>query len=296
MLQDQALHKQIQRIEGLVQALDTWPDTAARAQATELLQATLALHGSGLERMLDLAWESGPAGQALIDQFAQDPLIGHLLLLHGLHPLDLETRVTQALDKVRPYLGSHGGNVELLGIDAGTVRLRLQGSCHGCPSSAVTLQLAIEEALQEFAPDLGQLIVEGVVEPPKPPAGFIPLTQVQGPARRPPAAPAGHWEPVEGLADLATDAVRVREVAGMPVCFCRVAGQLYAYGATCPACGATLAGAHLAGPRLTCAGCGGGYDVLRAGRGVDRPDLHLDPVPLLVEAGQVRVALLVPAG
>ena len=68
-----------------------------------------------------------------------------LLLVHGLHPYDVETRVARALDGVRPYLGSHGGDVELLGVtDDGVVRLRLLGSCDGCPSSSVTLKLAVE--------------------------------------------------------------------------------------------------------------------------------------------------------
>ena len=296
MLQDQELQKRIGRIEGLVGAIDSWPDAAAREGATELLQTTLELHGAGLERMLDLAWELGDAGPALIEQFAQDPLISHLLLLHGLHPLDLEERVTQALDKVRPYLGSHGGNVEVLDVADGIVRLRLQGSCHGCASSAVTLKLAIEEALHEAAPDIAELIVEGVVERPAPPAGFVPLTQVGGPRHRsaPPPA-AGHWERVSDVADLEAGTVRLRDVAGMPVCFCRVGGQLYAYEGSCPACGRTLAEAQLAGSALTCGGCGTHYDVQAAGRGQDRPDLHLEPIPLLMDHGQAKVALPVAA-
>ena len=89
-----------------------------------------------------------------------------LLLLHGLHPLDLEARVRQALEQVRPYLRTHGGDVELLGVDDGVVRLRMQGSCHGCPSSAVTLKHTIEEAIYDAAPDVAAIEVEGVVEPP----------------------------------------------------------------------------------------------------------------------------------
>ena len=90
-----------------------------------------------------------------------------LLLVHGLHPYDVETRVEQALDGVRPYLGSHGGDVELLGVtDDGVVRLRLLGSCDGCPSSSVTLKLAVEEAIEAAAPE-----VDGIeVEEPRPPA------------------------------------------------------------------------------------------------------------------------------
>ncbi len=112
-------------------------------------------------------------------QFAADPLVGSLLLLYGLHPVDLETRVHQALEKVRPLLKSHGGNVDLLGIDDGVVRLKLQGSCHGCPSSAQTLHNAIEEAIYEFAPDVAELKVEGVAVPSTPPvSGFVPLAQL----------------------------------------------------------------------------------------------------------------------
>ena len=86
---------------------------------------------------------------------------GCILLLHGLHPLDLETRVRQALDKVRPLLRSHGGNVELLGLAGGVARLRMLGSCDGCPSSAMTLKTAIEEAIYEKAPDVTAIEVDG---------------------------------------------------------------------------------------------------------------------------------------
>ena len=86
-----------------------------------------------------------------------------LLVLHGLHPRDTETRVVEALDKVRPYLGSHAGGVELLGVDPeGVVRLRLEGSCDGCPSSTMTVKLAIERAIEEAAPDVTAVEVENL--------------------------------------------------------------------------------------------------------------------------------------
>ena len=116
-----------------------------------------------------------------------------LLLLYGLHPLDLEARVQQALEKVRPLLRSHGGNVELLGIADGVVRLRMLGSCHGCPSSAMTLKNAIEEAIYAAAPDATAIEVEGVAEPP-PPGGIVQIAPL-GAA----LAPEAHPFPVEGL-------------------------------------------------------------------------------------------------
>src|SRR5208282_1894137 len=106
-------------------------------QVREIVQAILDLHATGLERMLDGIAGGALAGVALVEALARDELVGCLLALHGLHPVALEGRVRQALEKVRPYLRSHGGNVELLACDAGVVRLRMVGSCHGCPSSAM---------------------------------------------------------------------------------------------------------------------------------------------------------------
>src|SRR6185503_13186376 len=144
----------------------------ARASAVALIQALMEFHGAGLERMMEIIADSSEGGFAVFDRFAADDLVGSLLLLYGLHPLSLEARVTQALDKVRPYLDSHGGNVELLGIADGVVRLRMQGSCKSCPSSAMTLKLAIEEAIYAAAPDVVSIEAEGVSEQPAA-TGFV---------------------------------------------------------------------------------------------------------------------------
>jgi Fe-S cluster biogenesis protein NfuA len=164
MVQDKNFHQSIQRIEGLIQEVERYQDPAAKAHTREMVQAVLDLHGAGLEKMLEILAEAGEPGLALIDNLARDDLVSSLLLLYGLHPLDLETRVRQALDKVRPYLRSHGGNVELLSTEGGVVRLRLQGSCDGCPSSAVTMKSSIEEAIYEKAPDVAGIEVAAVEE------------------------------------------------------------------------------------------------------------------------------------
>ena len=77
--------------------------------------------------------------------------VASLLLIHDLYPVDLQTRVIEALDTVRPYMESHGGNVELLALEHGVARIRLQGSCSDCSASSVTLELAIKQALDETA-------------------------------------------------------------------------------------------------------------------------------------------------
>ncbi len=171
------------RIETLIQEVATFPDSHARATTEELVQALLDMYGEGLARLLERIADSEASGVALIETFADDDLLGSLLLLHGLHPIDIETRVMQALDTVRPYLKSHGGNVEFISIEDGVARLRLEGSCHGCPSSTLTLKQTIEEAIYKAAPDLDRLEVEGVSDLPRQPARIgTPVTFV--PPRR----------------------------------------------------------------------------------------------------------------
>lgn len=165
--------QRLQKIEGLVRNIESAVDPVVRASAVELMQSLMELHGAGIERIMEITFDTGTVGSQIIDRFADDPLVASLLLLYGLHPADIETRVIQALEKVRPYLQSHGGNVELLGIADGVIHLRLQGSCNGCASSAMTLKLAIEEAIYEAAPDLTAIEVEGVVE--QPPSGLVQL-------------------------------------------------------------------------------------------------------------------------
>jgi Fe-S cluster biogenesis protein NfuA len=156
----------LQRLDVLLREVEGFADPAAQAHTREIVQSLLALHGAGLERIIEHIDAAGESGAAILENCAGDEVAAGLLLLHGLHPLDLETRVLQALDQVRPALRTHGGNVELLGVSDGVVRLRLLGSCHGCPSSAVTMKQTIEEAILGKAPDAIAVEVEGALESP----------------------------------------------------------------------------------------------------------------------------------
>ncbi len=155
----------VTRIETLVQEVSDLPDPRARAIAEELVQALLGMYGEGLTRLLELTMETEASGLALIDTFAGDELLSSLFLLHGIHPIDIETRVLEALDGVKSYVKSHNGNVEFVKFEEGIAHLRLEDSCDGCASSAVTLKSAIEEAIYKAAPDLEGLQIEGTAEP-----------------------------------------------------------------------------------------------------------------------------------
>ncbi len=287
MLDKKDFQKRLQKIETLVQTIESAADPNVRTSAIELMQSLMEINGAGLERMMEIVFESGTTGGAIIDDFAGDELVESLLLLYGLHPLSIETRILQALEKVRPYLLTHKGNVELVGVTEGVVHLKLQGSCDGCASSAMTLKLAIEEAIYESAPDLVGLKVEGVVEQPKPSA-FVQLERakaVGGNERE------NGWKEVSGLASLADGAVRTIEISARPVVFCRIGKDYYAYSESCPECGKTMSAASLEATALVCPSCRGRFDVMRAGRGLDKPNLYLEPFPLLMERGQAKIAL-----
>ncbi|ADJ45573.1 thioredoxin-like protein [Amycolatopsis mediterranei S699] len=139
--------------------------------AEDLVHTLLEFYGAGLARIVELV------DRPLLDRLAEDDHVRGLLVLHDLHPRSTHERVTEALDKVRPYLGSHAGDVEFVEIADGVLRLRLQGTCDGCPSSTVTAKYAIERVVREAAPEISEVVVEGVVPEETGPGGrpLLPL-------------------------------------------------------------------------------------------------------------------------
>ena len=312
------------RVEELLAALGWAGGPAPAAAPEELVRLLLGLYGDALGNIMEVLDSEGPAGARVRDRMLAEPLVESLLLLHDLHPLDAGTRIRRALHRVRPYLGSHAGGVKYLGVGPdGVARLRLEGSCHGCPSSTVTVRLAIEGAVQEAAPEVTEVVVEGMTDPPGPALlqiGRRPDAAASGPPGSPLAGATGSSGPPgpPGAAGGAPGATRPgipvdgagepgwvslpgigppdgRPVAtlagGVPIVVCPVRGTLYAYCDACAACGSSLADGLLAGDTLACPACSARYDVVRAGRAADDPASHLDPLPLITDSRGVRVAL-----
>ncbi len=168
----------MQRIGGLVQQIDSIADPALRSATKDLVQSLMDLHGAALEKALDIVAEAGEPGMDIIGRLGRDSLVSSVLILYGLHPEDLETRVAKAVDRIRPQLRKQGCEVELLGVNEGAIRLRVQTGSHTCGSTAKTVQATLEGAIYDAAPDMSSLVIEGFEE--KPSSGFVSLDKLNG--------------------------------------------------------------------------------------------------------------------
>ncbi len=308
----------LDRVQDLSERVEALEDPRARTLAQELASAIIAMYGDGLERIMAVVHGSREAGATILDELSQDGAVGSLLLIHDLYPVSLHDRVMEALDTVRPYMESHGGNVELVDLTDGVARLVLEGSCNGCSASRATLELAIKQALDEHAPDLAGLEVEGVVEeggsaPASPVTGMalpmadvtLPMADVTLPVadvtlpvadvtlpvvQSAPPPPPPRWLAVDEARRPEPGGLREVTIADRPLLLADVGGSLLAYVDECAACGESLGTGALDGGMLRCAHCGAEFDLPHAGRAAGGEPLQLRPVPLL-EDGGLRVAV-----
>jgi Fe-S cluster biogenesis protein NfuA len=171
----------MRQIGELVQQIESIADPAARASTKKLVQSIMDLHGRALEKALEVVATAGEPGMSIIDRLGDDPLVSSVLILYGLHPEDLQTRVIKAVDRIRPQLRKQGCEVELLDVDEGAIRVRVETGSHSCGSTAKTLQASLEGAIYDAAPDLTSLVIEGFEE--KPASGFVALEKLMAGAQ-----------------------------------------------------------------------------------------------------------------
>lgn len=284
-----------ERVGALLGEIGAIADPRLTERTEGLISLLMQFYGAGIRRMMELADEAGLLEGELLDRFVDNELVSSLLVIHDLHPVDLDTRVQVALDKVRPYLGSHGGDVEIIGIEGDVVRLRMEGSCSSCPSSTVTLNYAIEKAILEAAPEISRIEAQEVQQATTGPliqldvrsgsnAGHAHATETPPPTRT-------EWLVLDQAARPGVSGLAAVELAALPVLICRSGNDLYAYRDRCPNCRSALSTGRLADANLRCATCGHAFDVRLAGRSIGTSDLHLEPLPLLSEGASVRIAV-----
>lgn len=154
--------RRLELIERAVRELEATSDAGLRATTQQLVQSIMELHGRGLDRLLTLVRGAGAAGDAMIDTLADDPLVGSLLVLYGLHPVDVRSRVSQGLDDARAALTPKGVSIELVSLDEETsaLRLRLHGLRQGDGATPDLVRRAVDEAVRSAAPDIASLVID----------------------------------------------------------------------------------------------------------------------------------------
>lgn len=145
-LDDSGIHQRLARIDELLERVEQVPGPTAES-AIEAVQTLTEVYGEALARVLGLA------APPLVEQIVDDELLGHLLVLHDIHPDPVDRRVARAVDDLRPAVQERGGDVELAGIDDGVANVRL--SIKGCSSSGV--EDAVRDTLLAIAPELADV-------------------------------------------------------------------------------------------------------------------------------------------
>lgn len=177
MASEKEFQEKMLRLGTLVGELDQMPGAGSKVAARELVQLLMEVHSTGLERMLELVLESvrdsGAPGGAIIHRFGEDPVVRNLLLLYGLHPDDLETRVLKALDAVRGRLRKFDCELKLVSFHDGAVEVRLHTSGNARDSNKKDLRSMVEGGIYDLAPDLTSLTILGAEDEPS--SGFVPL-------------------------------------------------------------------------------------------------------------------------
>lgn len=163
------------QIEQLVERVNQLKDATARSTSLELLQSLMDLHGAALARLVEVLSSSGDAGRSSLTKLGSDPLLCGLMVLYGVHPLTLEERVARAIEKIGPHLRKQNGSAELISINENVVRLKIENSGHGCGSSSEGLKDAVKQAILEAAPEVVEIVFEGV----SPAPSFVPISMIQ---------------------------------------------------------------------------------------------------------------------
>jgi len=174
MTDDARVQQRMERIAQLVRRLDAEAGGKEREQARELMELVMSLHGEAFERVLERLRAAGNAGRELLDCLAADPVVASVLLLYGLHPVDLESRVHRALEKLRPIIRSYGGDLELAGCEEGAVRIRVTELNNSHAARAA--RSAIEDEMYAAAPDAASLVLLGLESFTSP--DFVPLEKL----------------------------------------------------------------------------------------------------------------------
>ncbi len=295
----------VKQLNALVEELEAYPDAEIREKTLDLVQIILALHREVLRRLL-VTLDSLPEKEQILARIIGDDVIRTILLIHGLSPEDLQTRVAKAVDELRPFFIAQGCDIELLGVNDGRARMRLMRSGQGAPPISA-LKLEIEKALVEAAPDLLGIEIEGVSERMEATAKAAAMLGAMLPARNdsPPRVKlvqikrassdklnhGGKWVSVIRALGFEEGGFKIVNYADVNLLICKVNGDFHAYRNSCAVESRSLDDAVFDSPMLICSCHGYHYDLRREGACLERPELRLESLPLKIEDEKVKVGL-----
>lgn len=259
----------------------------AREPAEALQRAIEAFHRPALVHIVRTL-RGDPRGKELLFELVDDPNVHAVLALHGIVRADPVTRAERALATVRPYLQSHGGDVELVRIEGETAFVRLHGSCSGCSMSAVTLREGVEEALVRLVDEITRI---EVLED-QPTAAFIPLGSI---GRKPDSG----WVQALPLDRVPSGAMVRFDIEVAPAAgddpaqvdsfvATNIDQRIAVFRNECVHRGLSLDGGRLADGVITCPWHGFRFDA-SSGECLSAPNAQLAQVPTRVDAGHVWV-------
>lgn len=273
-----AVSAALERLDELVKAFAEHPEAAVQDAVFELLRSVDAVHRHGLGGVARLLKAEGLLGRAF-----DDPDVRLLFELYDLGEGGERARADRVLDAVRPYIESHGGRLEVVEADAGVVKVRLSGACHGCPGSSATLRHVVDQALRAALTEFVRL---EVLDDEPPPYGLIPVSRLAAPKR-----PSLAWHAVLRADEVPEAGLRGVEVEGAGVLIVNLAGELYAYANLCPGTALPLDGGAVESEMILCPWHGCRFDA-RGGRRLDGSGGGLGVMPIAVADGEVRIGVL----
>jgi hypothetical protein len=182
--------QRVQQLGKLIAELEQMPDSPLKVATGELVHLLMDVHGTGIERMMEIVFDSQDTGPQTIDKLGRDPIVRSLLLLYSLHPDDLQTRVQASVEVLRPRLRKLNYDIELLSAEEGAVRLRVESTGHACGSATANVRSMVEEGVYEYVPDAASLSIQGLED--KPSSGFVTLESLSGSRIAHTSAPASH--------------------------------------------------------------------------------------------------------
>lgn len=277
-VQQEDYHALAERVDRALAALKELPEDA-RDKAMELKKAIEAFHEHALRKLVRTFRET-EEGKKILFQAAEDPSIYAMFLMHGIIKQDLFTRVAAVLEEVRPYMHSHGGDVELVKVEGGTVHVRLQGACSGCSLSAVTLKNGVEEAIKSRIPEIEQVVmVEDEVDSGyMPPDAFKDVGDLEqsGWLKGPSVSELEEGRPVRFVQE------------EHDILLVRIDGKVMAFRNQCPHMSMPLHEGLVEGAIITCPWHGFRFD-LSTGECLTVPHVQLEPFPVRVEERRVWV-------